>query len=82
MGYAQYVQSHTNEEDRTEAESDTRVTYENGPGMLPLLPTEFKGVRGMEVAKSGKDIIRSYFQRHYSRLGHAFVFILYSYLYN
>jgi hypothetical protein len=68
MGYAQYVQSHQNEEDECKVESDAALSYINGPGMLPLLPTEVKGVRGVEVAKSGRDIIRSYFQRHYSEL--------------
>lgn len=65
MGYAQYVQEQK-EVEKEEKISDKELNYENGPGMLPLLPKMTKGLRGKEVAKTGKEIIRAYFQRHYS----------------
>jgi len=71
MGYAQYIQ----EQKKTEVEQEISeinkpLNYKNGPGMLPLLPPENKGVRGSEVAKTAREIIRSYFQRHYSEFPH------------
>ena len=83
MGYAQYIQDHK----KNEVGNDTLpinkpVSYKNGPDMLPVLPAEFKGVRGSEVAKSAKEIIRSYFQRHYceSRKHHQAHLVLISYV--
>jgi len=62
IGYANYVDSQR----KTEADPDASTTpepftFENGPGGLPLLPMEVKGVRGSETAKHAQDIIRSYF---------------------
>ena len=66
MGYAQYVQEQKNGDNKVKNDKVTDLNYENGPGMLPLLPAEVKGIRGKEVAKGAKEIIRSFFQRHYS----------------
>src|SRR5258705_13927102 len=49
------------------------TTLFRSPGGLPLLPSEVKGVRGMEVAKNAKEIIRAYFLRHYRKLPHSII---------
>jgi hypothetical protein len=69
IGYANYVDSQR----KMEADADSSTppepfNFENGPGGLPLLPLEIKGVRGLETAKHAQDIIRSYFLRHYRKL--------------
>ena len=66
IGYAQYVDTERNEK----AEEDTgadKISFADGPGMLPLIPTEAKGVRGLEPAKHTQEVIRSYFSRHYRK---------------
>jgi hypothetical protein len=79
MGYAQYIQEHKmNGEEKEVSAMNKPLNYENGPGMLPLLPAEIKGVRGSEVAKSAREIIRSYFQRHYSKLGQFYLIIVFT----
>ena len=68
IGYAQYVdQERTKESEDVSQETSGFVNYENGPGMLPLLLKELKGVRGVEVAKHANEIIRAYFLRHYRK---------------
>lgn len=67
MGYAEYIQQEkSNDGDGRRSEEETPMNYSNGPGMLPLLPKAVNGLKGREIAKHAKDIIRSYFQRHYS----------------
>jgi hypothetical protein len=64
IGYATYVEN----ERKQEADPDSPpepVIFESGPGGLPLLPSEVKGVRGLEIAKHAQEIIRAYFLRHY-----------------
>jgi len=67
IGYAQYVEKlkTTNDSDPTPVSQPAK--YNNGPGMLPLLPPETKGIWGKEVARNTKEIIRAFFQRHYSK---------------
>jgi hypothetical protein len=64
IGYANYV-----DQERKESSSPdpipVPINFERGPRGLLLLPPEVKGVRGMEIAKNGQEIIRSYFLRHY-----------------
>ena len=71
IGYAQYVDQETKESSTDETgfgpESNQFTNFEVGPGMLPLLPKELKGVRGGEVAKHATEVIRSYFTRHYHK---------------
>lgn len=74
MGYAEYIQEHkmSDGDEKEVSAMNKPLNYENGPGMLPFLPAEIKGVRGSEVAKSAREIIRSYFQRHYSKSGQLY----------
>ena len=51
MGYAQYVQKQKNEDGTQDADQDKPLNYESGPGMLPLLPGETKGVKGQRDSK-------------------------------
>lgn len=68
IGYSNYVdQERKDKGEDTEAPPPTSVVFEKGPGNLPLLPPEVKGVRGMEVAQQAKEIIRAYFLRHYRK---------------
>lgn len=73
MGYTQYVQKQKNEDGTQDADQDKPLNYESGPGMLPLLPAESKGVKGKEIAKAAREIIRSYFQRHYSECSNILI---------
>ena len=66
IGYAQYVETMKNDIETDSILVPQPPKYRNGPGMLPLLPPETKGVRGKEVARNAKEIIRAFFQRHYS----------------
>ena len=67
MNYAKYVHDFKNDGGNGESGKEKAVNYTNGPGTLPLLPEPTMGVRGKEVAKSAREIIRAYFQRHYSK---------------
>jgi len=68
ISYSNYVdQERKNKGEDTEAPPLTSVVFEKGPGNLPLLPPEVKGVRGMEVAQQAKEIIRTYFLCHYRK---------------
>jgi len=67
MQYAKYVNDLKNKDENGDSEKEKPLNYKNGPGTLPLLPEPTMGVRGKEVAKSAREIIRSYFQRHYSK---------------
>ena len=64
IGYANYVDQQRKETISPD-DAPSAVNFENGPGNLPLLPPEAKGVRGTEIAKNAQEIIRSYFLRHY-----------------
>lgn len=69
IGYANYVDKQRKEEAEGDATSISEpVTFEKGPGGLPLLPLEVKGVRGSETAKHAQEIIRAYFLRHYRNI--------------
>jgi hypothetical protein len=64
IGYANYV--HEQRNDTSEPSQPTApINFDSGPGSLPLLPAENKGVRGSEVAKHAQEVIRAYFLRHY-----------------
>jgi len=66
ISYANYVdQERRNTADP--AAVPTKVNFDNGPGNLPLLPSEVIGIKGVEVAQHAKEIIRSYFLRHYRK---------------
>lgn len=66
IGYANYVDKQRKEEAEGEGSTLSEpVTFEKGPGGLPLLPVEVKGVRGSEIAKHAQEVIRAYFLRHY-----------------
>jgi len=67
IGYANYV----DQQRRDEADVKPKpvpINFESGPGNLPLLPPEVKGVKGMEIAKNAREIIRAYFLRHYRKM--------------
>jgi hypothetical protein len=64
VGYANYVDRQRKEESVPDVVPEP-VIFEKGPGDLPLLPPEVKGVKGMEIAKSAQEVIRAYFLRHY-----------------
>jgi hypothetical protein len=69
IGYANYVDRQRKEEVEDDVPHISEpVNFENGPGGLPLLPAEVKGVRGSETTKHAQEIIRSYFLRHYRKL--------------
>jgi len=77
IGYANYV-----DQERQETGDDPRpcpdpVNFVKGPGNLPLLPPESKGVRGTEVAQQAKEVIRAYFLRHYRRSNLSLVMFKY-----
>ena len=42
------------------------VLLMQGPGGLPLLPVAVKGVRGEEMSKLARKLVREYFLQHYS----------------
>jgi hypothetical protein len=67
IGYANYVHQEKQEETEDVISTPEPVNFKNGPGNLPLLPEAVNGVKGVEVAKQAKEIIRSYFLRHYRR---------------
>src|SRR5258705_298941 len=74
IGYANYVDKQRKDEsDEGAASTPEPINFEKGPGGLPLLPSEVKGVRGMEVAKNAKEIIRAYFLRHYRKLPQSII---------
>jgi hypothetical protein len=61
IGYANYVDKQRKEEAEEDPTISPPINFENRPGGLPLLPLEFKGVRGSEIAKHAQEIIRAYF---------------------
>ena len=66
IGYANYVKQQKMAAPEPMVEpSPAPVVLESGPGQLPLIPPMVQGIRGTEVAKQVKDIIRAYFSRHY-----------------
>ena len=67
IGYAQYVDQERNAKADEDLSAADKINFENGPGMLPLIPMEVKGIRGGEVAKHANEVIRSYFSRHYRK---------------
>ena len=74
IGYANYVDKQRKDESDEGASSTPEpINFEKGPGGLPLLPSEVKGVRGMEVAKNAKEIIRAYFLRHYRKFPNSII---------
>jgi hypothetical protein len=66
IGYANYVHEQRNE-DPESSQPAAPINFDSGPGSLPLLPPENKGIRGSEVAKHAQEIIRAYFLRHYRK---------------
>jgi hypothetical protein len=67
IGYANYVDQQRKDGASLDSEP-VPVNFERGPGNLPLLPPEVKGVRGMEIAKNAQEIIRAYFLKHYRKI--------------
>jgi hypothetical protein len=61
IGYANYVDKQRKEDSEENGSHTEPIHFDKGPGGLPLLPLEVKGVRGMEVAKHAQEIIRAYF---------------------
>jgi len=72
IGYANYVDQQWKEETDREPEPAV-VNFERGLGDLPLLPMEVKGVRGIEITKNAREIIRAYFLRHYHKIAKHFI---------
>ena len=68
IGYANYVDKQRKEDSEEHGSHPEPIHFDKGPGGLPLLPLEVKGVRGMEVAKHAQEIIRAYFLKHYHKL--------------
>jgi hypothetical protein len=64
IGYANYVHEQRNDTSEP-SQPAAPINFDSGPGSLPLLPAENKGVRGSEVAKHAQEVIRAYFLRHY-----------------
>ena len=67
IGYVNYVDQQRKDEKEHNPEPAV-MNFERGPGDLPLLPVEVKGVRGTEIAKNAQEIIRAYFLRHYCKI--------------
>jgi len=65
--YANYVDQQWRDEADVKPEP-VLINFESGPGNLPLLPPEVKGVKGMEIAKNAREIIHAYFLRHYRKM--------------
>lgn len=76
IGYANYVDKERKEDAEPNSASNAPdpVNFLKGPGGLPLLPLEVKGVRGSELAKHAREIIRAYFLRHYRRIISSYIF--------
>ena len=71
IGYANYVDEQRREiSDGDVGQTPSPVNFESGPGNLPLLPPEAKGVKGVEVSKNAQEIIRAYYLRHYRKHNH------------
>jgi hypothetical protein len=69
IGYANYVDKQRKDDPELDSDSPSEpVTFEQGPGGLPLLPAEAKGIRGSETAKGAQEVIRAYFSRHYRKV--------------
>jgi hypothetical protein len=67
IGYANYVKEQRNTEQKEEEVTVAPVLFSAGPGDLPLLPALVHGARSTEIARHAKEIIRSYFLRHYHK---------------